>query len=368
MKKRVLISGAGFAGLTLAFWLDKFCFDVTVVEYANGLRRGGSPIDVRGEALHIVQEMGLLDKIKAKEFIHSDEMVDANGETLVRFALNAQPEYLGDIEIHRGDLLDILYEAIPRERVKILFGTSIASMSEESDGVAVVFEDGSSQHFDYVFGADGTHSMVRRLLFGDEKQFSKFFGAYFAFAEVNQVDSGRPKNTGVFYRTLGKQVLLYQFMNGANGVLMFRSPQLDWDFRDKAQHKQILGDVFGEVTDWKTQEILEAMLLSDNLYFDEVCQIHVPEWHKGRVALVGDAAHAPSFFTGMGTSLAMIGATRLAKSLIEYGDHHTAFAWYQDIHKPFAEEIQSRIVQGQRYQLPETEEELQASIDRFRKG
>src|SRR5690606_24742308 len=130
--------------------------------------------------------------------------------------------------------------------------------------------------------------------------------------------------------------------------------------------KQILKDQFGGEQGWKIPEILDAMLQSDSLFFDEVCQVHVPQWYKGRVALVGDAAHAPSFFTGMGTSLAMIGATCLANSLASHTDYQNAFAQYQEQHKPFAEEIQSRIIQNQKYQLPETEEELRVSIERFR--
>ena len=104
------------------------------------------------------------------------------------------------------------------------------------------------------------------------------------------------------------------------------------------------------------------MLHSDNLYFDEACQIHMPTWTNGRVALVGDAAHAPSFFTGMGTSLALLGATLLAKELHANDDYRAAFRKYNETFKPFAESIQSRITRGLKVQLPETEEELHASI------
>ena len=97
--------------------------------------------------------------------------------------------------------------------IKILFNTSIASLVEQADAVKVVFEDGSSHLFDYVFGADGTHSTVRRLVFGEEHQFTQFFGAYFAFAETQSIETGRSKDTGLMYRTLGKQALIYQFIN-----------------------------------------------------------------------------------------------------------------------------------------------------------
>lgn len=107
-KKQVLISGASFAGLTSAYWLNKFGYQVTVVEVGKELRTTGSPIDVRGEPLNIAREMGIYDQIKAQEFIHTDEIVDAEDQTLVTFAINTLPEYLGDIEIHRGDLIEII--------------------------------------------------------------------------------------------------------------------------------------------------------------------------------------------------------------------------------------------------------------------
>lgn len=366
MKKHVLISGASFAGLTLAYWLNKFGYQVTVVEISKKLRKGGSPIDVRGEALGVVKEMGIYEKIKAKEFLHTDEIVNAKDEKLVSFFLNAAEEYLGDIEIHRGDLLDILYEIVPKNEVEFLFGNSIETLTQREDCVEIAFENGEHKSFDFVFGADGTHSVVRKRVFGDEENFSNFFGIYFAFAEANNIHTGRTKDAGIIYREIGKQAVLYRFKNATNAVLMFRSPKLNWDYRNREQHKQILKENFGNNTNWKIPEILDTMLHSDNLFFDEVCQIRMPSWTKGRVALLGDAAHAPSFFTGMGTSLALQGATLLAKELHANDDYQTAFAKYNETFKPFVESIQARISRGLKVQLPETEEELQASIEFFR--
>ena len=362
MKKQVLISGASFAGLTLAYWLNKFGYKVMVVEIGQDLRKGGSPIDVRGKALDIVKEMGILQKIKDHEFIHTDEVVNAKGETLTTFSINALEEYLGDIEIHRSDLVDIIFDIVPKDEVEIVFGNSIKALIQHEDRVDVSFEHGADRSFDFVFGADGTHSIVRKLVFGPEENFKKFFGVYFAFAKADHIQTGKSGNTGIVYRELGKQAVIYHFKEGANAILMFRAPQLDWDYRDDEQHKQILKEYFGNNTNWKIPEILDTMLHSDNLYFDEACQIHMPDWTKGRVALLGDAAHAPSFFTGMGTSLALQGATLLARELDANDDYKTAFGKYHEIFKPIAEDIQSRITRGLKVQLPETEEELQASF------
>jgi 2-polyprenyl-6-methoxyphenol hydroxylase-like FAD-dependent oxidoreductase len=369
MKKQVLISGASFAGLTLTYWLNKYGYEVTVVELGKELRKGGSPIDVRGEALNVVKEMGIYEKIKAMEFVHDTEIVNAENETLVNFSINDFDEYLGDIEINRGDLVEILYGIVPKNEVEFLFDNSIATLTQNKDSVDVIFENGEHRTFDFVLGADGTHSIVRNLAFGEEEHFSKFFGVYFAFAEANNIHTNRNKDTGIIYREVGKQVVLYQFQNSVNAILMFLSPKLNWEYRNYEQHKQILKETFANNTNWKIPEILDTLLHSDNLFFDEVCQIHIPSWTKERVALVGDAGYAPSFFTGMGTTLAILGAKNLADALLSSnGDYNAAFAKYNETYRPFVESIQARLTRGLKAQLPETEEELQASIEFFKQG
>ena len=362
MKKQVLISGASFAGLTLAFWLNKFGYAVTIVELGKELRTEGSPIDVRGDALNVAMEMGIYEQIKAAEFLHTDEIVGANDETLAKFAINNLPEYLGDIEIHRGDLVKIIYEAIPKDEVNIVFGNSISSMIQHEDHVEVSFEKGESKIYDLVFGADGTHSTTRRLIFGPESEFKKFLGVYFAFAAADHIQTGRSKSTGIVYRELGKQAVIFQFKDAVNAILVFRAAQLDWHYRDREYPKQILNKYFRGNTNWKIPEILDAMIDADDLYFDEACQIQMPTWTKGRVALIGDAAYAPSFFTGMGTSLAMQGAALLAKELQANDDPQIAFKNYNELFRPFVESVHARVDQSLRIQLPETEQELQASI------
>ncbi len=366
MKKQVLISGASIAGLTLAYWLNKYGYKATIVEISKGLRRGGSPIDVRGEALGVVKEMGIFEKIKAKEFVHADEIVNAKNETLVTFAINAQPEYLGDIEIHRDDLADILYENIPTNEVEFLFENRIEEIIQHEGKVEVTFKNGENRNFDFVFGADGTHSAVRKLVFGDEENYSKFFGAYFAFTEAKSIKTDRPHDTGITYYELGKLAMIYPFKKAVNAGLVFRSPKLNYDYRNPEQHKQILKDNF-QNSGWKIPAILDELLHSDNLYFDEVCQIHMPLWTKGRIALVGDAAHTTSFPTGMGTSLAIQGATILAKELHSNNDYHAAFSKYYESYKPFVESVQARITRGLNVLLPETEEGIQEAIKRFKK-
>lgn len=366
MKQSVLISGASIAGMTLAYWLNRYGYQVTVVELAKGLRRGGSPIDVRGEALTVAKEMGIYDKIKQKEFIHSDRIVNAQNEILVRFALNKQSEYLGDIEIHRDDLIDILFESVPHSEVEMIFENRLVDIDQKADQVNVSFKDGQRRSFDFVFGADGTHSAVRQLVFGEESLFRKSFGAYFAIVETPDLVLDRAETGAFIYQEVGKVAALYPFKNSVNAMLAFRGDNLNWDYRNLEQHKQFLKDNFSN-SSWRIPEMLEKMVHSENLYFDEICQIHMPGWSSQRVALVGDAGYTAGFPTGMGTSLAMQGAMILANALRDAkGDYEQAFQQYYERHLPSVEAAQAKIVRGLNWLLPKTQQALQQSIDRFK--
>lgn len=364
MNRNVLISGASIAGLTLAYWLNSYGYKVTVIEITKGLRRGGSPIDVRGKALEAANKMGILEKIKAKEFLHTDEIVDSDNETIVNFSINAQEEYLGDIEIHRDDLVDILYENIPTNEVQFLFENRIEKLIQNVDHVEVTLRNGEIRSFDFLFGADGTHSAVRKFAFGSEENYSKFFWEYFAIVEAPNIAPNRP-NSASMYNEPGKMASIVPFKNGVNAFLVFRSEKLNWDYRDQEQHKQILQENFKN-SSWRIPEIMDAVLNTQNLYFDEVCQIHMASWTNGRVALVGDAGYAASFHTGMGTSLAMQGASLIAEELHENEDYRIAFSNYNRKYRPFVEKVQEGIKRGMDFLVPETPEGIQATVERFK--
>lgn len=366
MKKQVLISGASIAGLTLAYWLNKYGYDVSIVEISSELRKVGAPIDVRGEALNVAKEMGILEKIKSKEFIHTDRLVNAQNETLVDFSINAQDEYRGDIEINRDDLMEILYESIPKNEIEFLFENRITKLIQNENGVDVIFKNRERRNFDFVFGADGTHSGVRKLAFGKEENYSKFFGAYVALIKTPNIKLDNPHPGMVMYKEPNKTAALSAFKKSVGAMLLFRSPQLNWDYRNADQHKQILKNTFKNGS-WRIPEILDEALRSDHLMlFDEVSQIHMPSWAKGRIALVGDAAYTAGFPTGMGTSLAMQGAAILAKNLnSSNGDYQSAFSKYEESFRPLVESIQSRIVRGLNFSVPQTEEGIQEGIKRF---
>ncbi|WP_067135022.1 FAD-dependent monooxygenase [Microtetraspora malaysiensis] len=336
--RNVLISGASVAGPALAHWLHRHGFTPTIVERAPALRDGGYAVDFRGAAhLSVLRRMGILDDVeRARTGMGSMSYVNSAGKPQAKMPADL---FAGDIEILRGDLARILYDAT-REHTEYVFGDSIASLTEDADGVTVTFERAAPRRFDLVIGADGLHSTTRRLAFGPEKDYVKHLGVYCAiFTTANHLDLD---HTGHAYRTANRLVAMYSARHNteAKAVFYFGSPELDLDRRDVARQQAILTEHFAG-SGWQSDRLLHDMRHAPDFYFDSVGQVRMDAWTRGRVALVGDAAYCPSSLSGMGSGLALVGAYVLAGELAAArGDHRVAFARYEQEMRGYAEGCQ----------------------------
>lgn len=205
MKKRVLISGASVAGPALAFWLSRYGFDVTVVERAPGIRPGGYAVDFRGTATRVLERMGLVEAVKEHETrAGSITMVNQDNKVVAKLPDGFTS---GELEILRGDLAQVFYEAT-RNSAEYIFDDSIQSMTETADGVEVSFVSGKMRSFEFVVGADGLHSNVRAIAFGEEARFVHPMGYYIAiFSIPDYLNLG---NGGKYYVELGRRVGLFR--------------------------------------------------------------------------------------------------------------------------------------------------------------
>src|SRR5277367_6055584 len=180
---RILVSGAGMAGLSTGITLGAAGHDVTIVERANHLRVNGSPIDIRGDAIEVAAKMGVLDEIRARRVDMSErvQFVGSRGELLAELPDSEFNDCPDDTEIPREDLAHVLRGALD-PATSLRFGESIADLSD--DGVDVRFASGERQRYDIVVGADGMHSASRRLVFGPEDQFLRHLGLYVPLADL----------------------------------------------------------------------------------------------------------------------------------------------------------------------------------------
>jgi 2-polyprenyl-6-methoxyphenol hydroxylase-like FAD-dependent oxidoreductase len=341
----VLISGASFAGLSTAYWMKKFVHRVTVVEIAHGLRMGGTPVDVRGNTVDIVKRMGIFDQIKSNtlkselwEFKNADDVTERS------VFLQKDVERLHDdgYEIERDTLLNILFDTV-KDGVEFMFDNSIAALDETKDGIKATFKDGSQRGFDLVFGCDGIHSAVRKIWFGDEARYTHFLEQYFSITIVRKLLI-KPGTTQIF-NVPGKAVMLNAYNGKTDIIFSFVSEkEIPYDFRYEGQQRRIISEQFAGLG-WRTAELLEEVRNSETFYFDKLCQIRMPSWTKGRVALVGDAGYCASPAAGMGGSLAIDGAAALADAFQKQGrNFNAAFRDYDTNFRPFIEEIQAEAV------------------------
>ncbi|MEV6387413.1 FAD-dependent monooxygenase [Nocardia xishanensis] len=348
MNERILISGASIAGLTLAHWLARHGFRPTVIERAAALRDGGNGVDVREHAVEVVERMGVMSRIRRRATdVHGMKFVDADDRAVARIDIR-NPD---TVEIMRGDLVALLREVTD---VDYLFGDSIRTMEQDDDGVTVTFEHAHARRFDLVVGADGLHSHVRRLTFGPEDEFLRFEDHYFAFADA-EASLGEDRWVTMF-NTPGRMAGIYRSGNHAQAkaYFMFRSPRLEYDHRDIAEHKRLVRERFAGGRAWRTAQLLDSALADPEFYFDALAQVRMPTWWAGRVALVGDAAWCASPASGAGAELALIGAYRLAGELAAAGgDHRVAFARYETVHRPLVDKRQ-RIGPNVRLMIPRT--------------
>jgi 2-polyprenyl-6-methoxyphenol hydroxylase-like FAD-dependent oxidoreductase len=325
--KDILISGASVAGPALAWWLARRGFRAVVVERSGQLRGGGYAVDFRGEVhLKVLRQMGLLEQIQARQtHLRSLSCVDEQGRPTAR----VPPEFFaGDVEILRGDLAAVFYQAT-RNDTEYIFGDSVTSLEQDDGGVHVTFARAAPRTFGLVVGADGVHSGIRRLAFGPDERFGRGLGLYTSiFTVPNFADLDR---AGLLYSVPGRTAGLFAAADPARAIaqLYFTAPDLRYDWRGGPQQEQdIVTGQFGGLG-WQVPRLLAEMPAATDFYFDTASQIRMETWSNGRVAVIGDAGYAAGP-GGNGTGTAVVAAYVLAGELAAAGgDHRSAFARYE---------------------------------------
>jgi 2-polyprenyl-6-methoxyphenol hydroxylase-like FAD-dependent oxidoreductase len=332
----ILISGAGIAGLALAYWLKKYGFNPVIVEKGPSLRKGGYMIDFWGIGFDVAERMGILPALE-KEHYHIHELVFVDKENKKTGSLNIfklrKLINFRHFNLLRGGLAKVLYDFISEE-VEFIWNTSINGIEEYSNCLNISFKNGVIRKFDLLIGADGLHSNVRKQVFGPENNFEKYLGYYTAsFTIDNFLDK---KDAFYSYSVPGKQIGIYSVSeNKLATFFIFRQKEkLNYDYHKIESARRILFENFKD-TGWESKIILEKMEGSPDFYFDAVSQVNMENWSKGRVSLVGDSCQCVSLIAGTGSALALAGAYILAGELKKNNeDYELAFKNYQNILKP----------------------------------
>lgn len=346
-KRSILISGASIAGPALAHLLRTH-YDVTVVERAPELRPGGQAVDLRGAGRSVIESIGLMDRVR-EVTLHQRGLayVRADGSLAATMPVGdfGGEGLVSEIEVLRGDLGQLLYDTTLPE-TDYIFDDTIVDLDQDDDGVTVTFEKASTRRFDLVVGADGLHSTVRRLAFGPEPAYVQplhCYTAWFTAHEAYDLDDWYLCHNAP--GGLVSTVRPGRHPDESKVGLYFRSEPISYDRHDVNEQRALVAERFTDVG-WLTPQLITAMHTADDFYLDSMGQVRMDRWSRGRVGLIGDAAYCPTPLTGLGTSLALVGAYVLAGELSRAGDdHQRAFARMEEIVRPY-------VTQGQ--QLPPT--------------
>jgi 2-polyprenyl-6-methoxyphenol hydroxylase-like FAD-dependent oxidoreductase len=345
----VLISGASVAGPALAFWLVRLGYTVTVVEKASSLRDGGYAVDFRGKAIEVLRRMGLLEAVRgAATNMGEMHYVNARGRVM---ATMPSEGFSGEVEIMRGDLARILYDATCAD-ADYVFSDSIAAITQQPDCVSVGFASGRTQSYDIVVGADGVHSNTRALVFGPESEFLRPLGmGVSVFTAPNRMGLDY---SGRLFPQPGTVAGIYSARQNreARAMLYFQATADEMSCRDPQRQQAIVREKFA-AQGWQVPQILDDMRDAPDFYYDEICQVELEEWSRGRVVLLGDAADCASPLSGLGTGMAIVGAYVLAQELAAAGDRPTpAFARYQARMQPMVAGAQAFARQATKHFTP----------------
>ncbi|KAI9897371.1 hypothetical protein N3K66_007227 [Trichothecium roseum] len=373
---KILISGAGIAGTSLAFWLTKLGHSVTVAERHPALRTDGLQIDLRGPGVRVLRRMGasLEAGFRARAAPEQGaQVVDGSGRRRGFFPVNdtgkGLQSFTTEYEIMRGDFCRLLYDE-SKDVAEYRFGTHIESFEQDGDGVAVRFSGaaaGTAERFDLLIGADGVMSRTRRMMLGPDAKdaFKPLKGLVSGYFTIDRPMKKDEEYIATMYVGTNRRAVMTRRAN-PHKLQVYIGGQIDPKRLDEVargdvqQEKDMLAD-FLRGAGWETPEYVEAMRASDNFYCERLGIVRLDDWSRGRVVLAGDAAHCPSATTGMGTTSAVVGAYILAGELSRAfagkddgssesrGDDDkisAAFRSYQEKFQPFMQQVMRDLDEG----------------------
>jgi 2-polyprenyl-6-methoxyphenol hydroxylase-like FAD-dependent oxidoreductase len=311
VQKTALISGAGIAGPATAYWLNAAGWRTTIVERAPAPRRGGYVIDFWGLGYDLADRMGLMSGIEAAGYhVREVKIVGDRGQRLAGFGVQVFDALTAGrfVTLPRSELAQLILDAVAPGTER-LFDDGIAALTQDAEGVDVIFTGGGRRRFDLLIGADGLHSQVRRLAFGPDAEFEKPLG-YAVAAFETEAYRPRDPDTYIMYCEPGRMIGRFTLRGDRTLFLMIFAFEGELP-ATTADQKTLLARLYAGGK-WETDAILERMKATDQLYLDRVSQIRAPTWSDGRIVLVGDAAFCVSLLAGQGSALAIVAGYVLA--------------------------------------------------------
>ncbi|USX54241.1 FAD-dependent monooxygenase [Lentzea sp. HUAS12] len=336
--RHAVISGASIAGLSAAFWLRRTGWDVTVLERAEAFRDGGQNVDVRGVAREVLERMGLTEAVKARNTTETGTVfVDERGEVLAELPSHGPDGATAELEVLRGDFARVVLEHLPAG-VEITYGDTISEVVYDADAVTVTTASGRVLTADLLVVAEGVRSATRDRLFGDQVD-RRDLGIAMVFGTIPRTASDDSRwrwhtTTG------GRQIHLRPDQYGTTRAMLACTSEADVARLDRADALAWFRQRYAG-TGWETGRVLDGFEVSDDVYVDQLTQIRMPVWHRGRVCLAGDAGWCVTPMGGGGASLALVSGYVLAACLSSADRFEDGLVAYEEWMRPLVDDVQN---------------------------
>ncbi len=333
MKKdsRILIHGAGVAGLTCAIWLGRNGFRPVVVEKSPHIRAtGGFIIALSGTSYRFADELGILPDLQARDSdIYSSGYHDKKGNTLLHLDYKYLFSGVDYIQITRDEIENVLFQHA-KDCGEYRFSTSAEKIIQNESGIVQVeFNDGNQEEFDLVIGTDGLHSTIRRLTFDEADVTKHYLGLQVAAYKLDNIVG--LKNKFEYHMEKDRYMVLYSSRDGKLGcVFVWKSDQKEAPPIE--QRWEVLKENYSDAG-LLTKKVIDNFPNTTPIYMDPLIQIEMKQWHRGRVVVIGDAAHCMTLLSGQGASSAFADACYLSKALI-HGEPEDAFKTLEETMRP----------------------------------
>ena len=343
-QQSILIAGAGIAGPALAILLNRNGFKTTIVERAENIRTTGQQIDVTGPGVELIRLMGIEDAIRSRTVTDNGmKFVDANNKAFASLpASGSTASLVREIEIMRGDMADVFYQAT-KHQTEYIFNDRVASLTETEKGITVGFKNSGDRTFDLVVAADGLSSRTREVAFGKPKDaFVKSLNQWTALFLIPHTPEDGTWSRA--YNAPGGLVAVLRpdIQRKRTSVYLGQgTPDVSIVSKPVAEQKEQVQRIFANAG-WEVPRVLSQMATAENFYVQQTAQVKTDSWSTGRTVLLGDAGYCPSPVSGLGTTMALVGAYILAGCLVTHdNDLPKALEQYEKQMRPFVDSAQS---------------------------
>ncbi|CAK7213432.1 hypothetical protein SBRCBS47491_001795 [Sporothrix bragantina] len=343
-KPTALIVGAGISGLSAAWWLDKAGWRSILIERSAAIRDGGYVMSLAGPSRKTIKEMGLQDTLEQMSIKFEENIIlDKGGHELIRFKYEdvhgSGPE--GSLAICRDDLARIISQHLP-EGADIRFSETLGDVSEEGDKIkATLKTSGESIEADLLIGADGIRSDVRSRFWRDVDCL-EHLGYSYAVYDVEGTATDTHTSTCVTYNSPGHADILYELRDKRlAGLHLWRDDAVH--LNDRADRMKTVREATeGAGIKAVSDVVNQAEKAGCTPVVDSLTMVNLPQWSKGRVLLLGDAAHCLTLISGQGAGMALVSAEILGKELQATKDVAHALANHGRRLRPAITRLQDR--------------------------